>query len=129
MQNNQQLAKRLLFELSESDLRAHGIVEPLARLTALNFGLSIDHASDLGVDFAELADRNVRFVKMGATNFLAQAGDAGAELVARIKSHGIDVIADRVEEEESVIGLLEANVRYAQGFLFGEPRPSRESAG
>jgi EAL domain-containing protein (putative c-di-GMP-specific phosphodiesterase class I) len=39
------------------------------------------------------------------------------------------VIADRVEEENIVIGLLEANVSYAQGFLFGEPRPSPELAG
>lgn len=129
IQNNQPLAKRLLFELSEADLRTPGIVEPLARLTALNFGLSIDHASDLSVDFAELADRNVRLVKIGVSHFLAEAGDRGAELVARIKSHRIDVIVDRVEEENSVIGLLEANVSYAQGFLFGEPRPSPESAG
>ena len=129
MQNNQQLAKRLLFELSEADLRTPGIVEPLARLTALNFGLSIDHASDLSVDFAELADRNVKFVKIGVSHFLAEAGDTGAALVARIKSHRIDVIVDRFEEENSVLGLLEANVSYAQGFLFGEPRPSPESAG
>ena len=53
---------------------------------------------------------------------------ACATLVARIKLHGIDVIVDRVEGENSVIGLLEVNVSYAQGFLLGEPRPSFESA-
>jgi cyclic-di-GMP phosphodiesterase TipF (flagellum assembly factor) len=39
----------------------------------------------------------------------------------------IALIVYRVEEEKTVIELLDYNVGLAQGFLFGEPRTSRES--
>jgi cyclic-di-GMP phosphodiesterase TipF (flagellum assembly factor) len=39
----------------------------------------------------------------------------------------MDLIAEKVEEENEVLGLLEFNVDYGQGFLFGEPRPARDS--
>ena len=45
------------------------------------------------------------------------------ELLAR---SGIDLIVERVEEEKTVVQLLEFNVGYGQGFLFGEPKPVRD---
>ena len=43
-----------------------------------------------------------------------------------MERHDLNLIAERVEEEKTVVQLLEYNVDYAQGFLFGEPRAVRE---
>jgi cyclic-di-GMP phosphodiesterase TipF (flagellum assembly factor) len=48
-----------------------------------------------------------------------------ADLLAR---SGIDLIAERIEDESSVIDLLEYDVRFGQGFLFSAPRPVRAEA-
>ena len=42
--------------------------------------------------------------------------------------HGLNLIAERVEDEKTVIQLLDYTVDFAQGFLFGEPRAVREEA-
>ena len=40
--------------------------------------------------------------------------------------HGLNLIAERVEDEKTVVQLLDYAVDYAQGYLFGEPRAVRE---
>ena len=42
--------------------------------------------------------------------------------------HGLNLIAERVEDEKTVVQLLEYAVDYAQGYLFGEPRAVREDS-
>jgi cyclic-di-GMP phosphodiesterase TipF (flagellum assembly factor) len=39
--------------------------------------------------------------------------------------HGLNLIAERVEEEKTVVQLLDYAVDFAQGYLFGEPRAVR----
>lgn len=41
---------------------------------------------------------------------------------------GIDLIAERVETETTVVDLLDYDVRFGQGFLFSPPRPVRAEA-
>jgi cyclic-di-GMP phosphodiesterase TipF (flagellum assembly factor) len=41
---------------------------------------------------------------------------------------GIDLIAERIEGERSVVDLLDYDVRFGQGFLFAPPRPLRAEA-
>ena len=48
-----------------------------------------------------------------------------ADLLAR---SGIDLIAERVETEATVVDLLDYDVRFGQGFLFSPPRPVRAEA-
>ena len=57
--------------------------------------------------------------------------DAGADVAAEdfkklLERHGLNLIAERVEDEKTVVQLLDYNVDFAQGFLFGEPRAVRE---
>ena len=56
---------------------------------------------------------------------------AGAEVAAEdfkklLTRHGLNLIAERVEDEKTVVQLLDYAVDYAQGYLFGEPRAVRE---
>jgi cyclic-di-GMP phosphodiesterase TipF (flagellum assembly factor) len=48
-----------------------------------------------------------------------------ADLLAR---SGIDLIAERIETETTVVDLLDYDVRFGQGFLFSPPRPVRAEA-
>jgi cyclic-di-GMP phosphodiesterase TipF (flagellum assembly factor) len=48
-----------------------------------------------------------------------------ADLLAR---SGVDLIAERVETEATVVDLLDYDVRFGQGFLFSPPRPVRAEA-
>jgi cyclic-di-GMP phosphodiesterase, flagellum assembly factor TipF len=54
----------------------------------------------------------------------ARAGEL-SELLGRF---GIDLIVDSIEDENSVIELLDHDVRYGQGSLFSPPRPVRAEA-
>jgi cyclic-di-GMP phosphodiesterase TipF (flagellum assembly factor) len=40
--------------------------------------------------------------------------------------YGLNLIAERIEYEREVLGVLEYQVDYGQGFLFGEPKPIRD---
>jgi cyclic-di-GMP phosphodiesterase TipF (flagellum assembly factor) len=41
---------------------------------------------------------------------------------------GIDLVAERIESESTVVDLLDYDVRFGQGFLFSPPRPVRAEA-
>ncbi|MEY4707864.1 MAG: hypothetical protein RJB58_1587 [Pseudomonadota bacterium] len=58
---------------------------------------------------------------------------AGAYVAAEdfkklLTRHGLNLIAERVEDEKTVVQLLDYAVDYAQGYLFGEPRAVREDS-
>ena len=59
-------------------------------------------------------------------------GDAAAVAAEDFKKllshHGLNLIAERVEDEKTVLQLLDYAVDYAQGYLFGEPRAVRDDA-
>ena len=40
--------------------------------------------------------------------------------------HDLNLIAERVEDEKTVLQLLDYAVDFAQGYLFGEPRAVRD---
>ena len=46
-----------------------------------------------------------------------------------MKRSGVDLIAEKVETEQIVIDLLDYNIDYGQGYLFGEPQPSQMTSG
>ncbi len=93
----------------------------------------MDHVTDLRMEPRELAERSFRFLKVPAKLLLNKASGAQsdihpedlADLLAR---SGIDLIAERIESESTVLDLLDYDVRFGQGFLFSAPRPVRPEA-
>ncbi len=82
------------------------------------------------MDGRDLADRGVRFLKVPATLLLDQKQPSSADIHAADLSNllgrfGIDLVAERIEGERSVVDLLDYDVRFGQGFLFSPPRPLR----
>jgi cyclic-di-GMP phosphodiesterase TipF (flagellum assembly factor) len=132
LQANRALAPLFILEFTQSDFRKLGPaeLENLATLSKFGFRFSIDNIAELKIEPRELADRNVRFVKIPATMLLDQNQASNADIHTADMSdlfgrYGIDLIAERIEGERAVADLLDYDVHYGQGFLFSPPRPLR----
>jgi cyclic-di-GMP phosphodiesterase TipF (flagellum assembly factor) len=135
MQANRALAHSLILEFTLAAVRRMGAAqhEALSALSKHGFRFSVDNVTDLRLEPADLASRGFRFVKTPAALLVKRSppqigGIAPAELSDLLGRFGIDLIADRIELEASVIDLIDCDVRYGQGFLFSAPRPVRAEA-
>lgn len=133
---NRALAPSLVLEFKQANMRKLGPAESerLNSLMQRGYRLSIDHVSDLRIEPKELADRGVRFIKVPASMLLDQSRAANsnihpADLSDLLGRYGIDLVAEKIEGESSVVDLLDYDVRYGQGFLFSPPRPLRQDPG
>ena len=135
MDANRALAGSLVFEFKQEAYRNFGPIEHecLAALAQRGFRFSMDHVTDLHISPNELADRSFRFLKVPAKLLLNKVAGVHtdidpedlADLLAR---SGIDLIAERIETETTVVDILDYDVRFGQGFLFSPPRPVRAEA-
>lgn len=131
MSNNADLNDRLTFEFAQDDVRRHSneVARGLATLGRQGFRFSMDQVRDLDIDAQSLALRHFSFVKIAAEAFrTAQGSIHRADLKGILARHDMELIVDKIEEEGAVIDILEDGVELGQGYLFGEPRPSRDSA-
>ena len=132
---NRAIAPSLVFEFTQGAVRGMGPIEheSMAALAERGFRFSMDNLSDLRIEPRELAARGFRFIKAPAALLLNRVGSASAnihpadfsDLLGRF---GIDLIAERIETESTVVDLLDYDVRFGQGFLFSPPRPVRAEA-
>jgi len=135
MQANRDLAGQIIFEFSQSAVLKAGPQgeRNLRFLADLGFALSMDHVETLGLDFLRLRALGFSHIKVHAAMLTsgmegAHAAVAAEDLKKLLSRHGVNLIAERVEDEKTVVQLLEYGVDYAQGYLFGEPRAVREEA-
>jgi cyclic-di-GMP phosphodiesterase TipF (flagellum assembly factor) len=132
LEANRALAPSFVLEFKQATFRNLGPTESenLAALSQRGYRFSIDHVSDLRLEPRELADRGVRFIKVPAALLLDARQSATtdihpSDLSDLLGRYGIDLIAERIEGERSVVDLLDYDVRFGQGFLFAPPRPLR----
>src|SRR5271155_2872144 len=132
---NRAIAPALAFEFSQSAVRAMGPIEheSMAALAERGFRFSMDNLTDLRADARELNERGFRFVKAPAMLLFNRAGAAStdihpADFSDLLGRFGIDLIAERIETETTVVDLLDYDVRFGQGNLFSPPRPVRAEA-
>jgi cyclic-di-GMP phosphodiesterase TipF (flagellum assembly factor) len=135
MDANRALAPSLMFEFTQEAYRNFGPIEheSLAALAERGFRFSMDHVTDLHMEPNELASGSFRFLKVPARLLLnkttANQSDIDPEDLADLMARsGIDLIAERIETETTVVDLLDYDVRFGQGFLFSPPRPVRAEA-
>lgn len=135
MQANRDLAGLIIFEFSQADVLKAGPVgeKNLARLAEMGFALSMDHVETLALDFVKLKSVGFRHLKVRAQTMVEGMNGAGAAVAAEdfkklLSRHGLNLIAERVEDEKTVLQLLDYAVDFAQGYLFGEPRAVRDDA-
>lgn len=132
MQHNQDLAQHLIFEFSQMTVNGMGPIEQesLAALAAIGFRFSMDQVTNIKINPMMLHDRNFRFVKIPAALLTGgQEGEAdihAGDMKEVLKRNGIQLIVDKIETEREVVDVLDMNVEFGQGYLFGEPKPVRE---
>ena len=130
MEENTGLSESLIFEVSQPAILALNADElgALDTLGALGYGFSLDHVADLDMDFASLRDRSFRYVKIDAKTFLHGLAARGssftaAEMKRALDDFDLNLIVEKVEDEDAVAKLLDYGVELAQGHLFGKPKP------
>ena len=135
MRTNKDLAGQIIFEFSQQAVIQAGLEgeRNLTTLANMGFALSMDHVETLALDFLRLKAIGFRHLKVRAITMLRGMNNAGAPVAAEdfkklLTRHGLNLIAERVEDEKTVVQLLDYAVDYAQGYLFGEPRAVREDS-
>jgi cyclic-di-GMP phosphodiesterase TipF (flagellum assembly factor) len=135
MEANRAIAPALVFEFTQSAVRAMGPIEheSLAALAERGYRFSIDNLTDLRVEARELNERGFRFVKAPAALLFNRVSVVStdihpADFSDLLGRFGIDLIADHIESESTVVDLLDYDVRFGQGMLFSPPRPVRAEA-
>ena len=135
MQANRDLAGQIIFEFSQSAVLKAGPQgeKNLRFLSDLGFALSMDHVETLALDFLRLKALGFSHIKVHAAMLTggmegAHAAVAAEDFKKLLSRHGVNLIAERVEDEKTVVQLLDYSVDYAQGYLFGEPRAVRDDA-
>jgi cyclic-di-GMP phosphodiesterase TipF (flagellum assembly factor) len=135
MHANRDLASQIIFEFDQQAVLKAGAEgeKNLTALATMGFALSMDHVETLALDFLRLKAIGFRHLKVRAATLLRGMNNAGAVVAAEdfkklLTRHGLNLIAERVEDEKTVVQLLDYAVDYAQGYLFGEPRAVREDS-
>lgn len=129
---NRALAGRIIFEINGNTLAEADthLVARLKVLRQLGFELSVDHIGDTGADLSRIIEIGAKYAKVDANGLLGENDRVGGALNLKnqLQAHGIELIASKIETEPQVVDLLDADIGYAQGYLFGEPRPMRDAA-
>ncbi len=135
MQHNRDLGGQMVFEFSQDAVLKAGKEGEanLKRLNALGFALSMDNIKTLALDFPKLRSLGFSYLKVRCDMLTKGMGASGAVVAAEdfknlLARHGLNLIAERVEDEKTVLQLLDYAVDFAQGYLFGEPRAVRGDA-
>ncbi|MET0274090.1 MAG: EAL domain-containing protein [Phenylobacterium sp.] len=139
---NQDLAGALIFEIGQGAFDSRGSVEArnMGKLADLGFRFSLDKVVDLDLDLQDLSRADVKFLKVGAQLLLDELTEVDGRLVLRslpdlaaedfcalTRRYGVEVIAEKVESERQVVDILELDIGYGQGHLFGEPRAIKDA--
>lgn len=132
LEANKAIAPSLFIEIAQSDFRSPNAVyrENLHQLRDRGFRFAIDHVSDLHIDPQAMAERGVRYLKISAELILGRVPQTGAQvhpadLVDLLGRYGIDLVAEKIETETTVVDLLDYDLGFGQGTLFAPPRPIR----
>jgi cyclic-di-GMP phosphodiesterase TipF (flagellum assembly factor) len=134
LEANRAICSAIVLELPQSALLSAGPIEleSLSALAERGYRFSLDNVTDLRFEPRDLLARGFRYVKVRADVLLKRVPVTSdidpADLADLLRRFGIDLIAERIESEGSVVDLLECGVRFGQGFVFSPPRPVRAEA-
>ena len=127
------LAPCLVLELSQRDLSElpADVTADLRLLAKAGYRFSVDQVTDPRFNLCGLSGLGVQFVKIDGGRLLQSViDDAALGGIAALKQTmddaGIDLIAEKIETEKMLVELLEHNIDFGQGYLFGEPRMSKD---
>jgi cyclic-di-GMP phosphodiesterase TipF (flagellum assembly factor) len=124
------LASRILFEVPLATFRDAEALEreALDALEGLGVRFVLDQVPDLVLEARSLAQRGVRYVKVGASVIIgAGQGKVPAEihpadLAGYLARHGVSLVAADVEDEATAVEVFEFDVPLGIGTAYAPPR-------
>jgi len=134
---NRDLSPALVFEVGQAafDTRTSVQARNMGKLADLGFRFSLDKVLNLDLDLQDLQRSDVKFVKVSAQVLLDELTEVEDRLVLRsmpdlaaedfallARRYGVDLVAEKVENERQVVDILDLDIQLGQGHLFGEPR-------
>lgn len=129
MADNTNLTSSLVFEFSQETTldKNYEIQNGLERLSKLGFRLSLDQLHQLNVDLPKLASQGFKFIKIDAHLLHEMArGDTPNLNMRALKGAldrvAMDLIVEKIENEEMLKDLLDLQIDFGQGYLFGAPK-------
>tara|TARA_R110001592_G_scaffold27763_14_gene102782 strand:+ start:6188 stop:7123 length:936 start_codon:yes stop_codon:yes gene_type:complete len=125
---NRSIAGALVFEISYRDflMLSPGEQKILSGLADLGCRFSLDHVPEIPPDVKYLHTRAIHFVKIAAKTLLKESGSERgfSDIFTRkhnLDVNGIELIIEKIETEETLLQILDFDMKYGQGFLFGKP--------
>lgn len=132
LRGHKSLASRLVFEVKQADLVSMPAksLDVLKALSKLGCGISMDQVETPQINRDLMREVGVQFIKISGERLKDfAASDAGVEVMHRIQQSlsedNISIVADRIEDERTLCEILDLEIMYGQGYLFG--KPDRES--
>ena len=129
MADNRNLTSSLVFEFSQETIldKNYDIQNGLERLSKLGFRLSLDQIHQLNLDLPKLASKGFKFIKIDAHLLHEMArGDTPNLNMRALKGAldrvAMDLIVEKIENEEMLKDLLDLQIDFGQGYLFGAPK-------
>lgn len=126
--DHRHLAGRLIFEIRQSDLESLDLQHRsvLKGISRLGCGIGIDQASKTDFNLQELQDLGIRAVKVPASVLIsANRNEREHQALKKTKTllegNGIAFIVTQVEDETTMKTLLDYDLHFGQGHLFGRP--------
>jgi len=125
---NRSLADKLVFEMPQAvfhDLPV-SVLKIMHGLSQLGCSFSLDHVTSLDEDIRDLQRFNVRYLKASADMFADAAKDerkykAIMKAKRMLEGNGIGLITEKIEDEAMMRSILDFELHYGQGYLFGRP--------
>ena len=134
MADNRNLTSSLVFEFSQETIldKNYDIQNGLERLSKLGFRLSLDQIHQLNLDLPKLASKGFKFIKIDAHLLHEMArGDTPNLNMRALKGAldrvAMDLIVEKIENEEMLKDLLDLQIDFGQGYLFGAPKAATAS--
>lgn len=127
---NKELASRLVFEFDFGEFQenAEKLGVALTQLSEAGYQFSLEGVLMDAVEPAECAALNIGFLKVKAQELLKSEGSGDillSDLADHLERFNISLVATHVENEADAIRLIENNLKFGQGYLFGEPKETK----
>lgn len=133
LNDNPQLTPRFILEMRQDDYdkmsdHAWTIMESLGDLGCR---FSLDGVSDFNIDIDKLRERKIRFIKIDANLLLdsvsSRIGETAFYNFKKELDHShIQLIVQKIEDEDMLLDILDYDIDLGQGYLFGKPVHSKE---
>ncbi len=123
------LARRLMLELTQNEIDSidDETLKIMHMLSDTGVQFSMDRVVDPKLSIKRLQECRISLLKLDARRFLSLLGREDGMIAmqkfrARIDQAGLQLVADRIQNENDLRDLLDFDIEYGQGYLFGKPQ-------